>query len=102
MTETKQSYRWIVGEMGQSETDGTIFYVRTEACSALEAMTEGPDVCLCTDRSIAHRIAHLPTLEELAEEALAAFDGSNIQLARDHASVVGRLRDVLVSLSEAR
>lgn len=50
---------------------------------------EGERIPDCAPDAAQQRIA---ALEDLCEAALAAFDGSDIRLARDHADVVGRLR----------
>ena len=65
---------WVSGEMGTSEDDAPLFYVRGPDCTPLMVMTEGPDVCLCPNEAIACRIAALPDLMDACQEAAAQFD----------------------------
>ena len=44
---------WIDGLMGESQSDGEVYYVRSSACSPLEIMTEGPDIGIACDKAVA-------------------------------------------------
>lgn len=85
---------WIDGMMGQSEADGEIYYVRSEACSALMAMTEGPDIAMACDHLVAQHIrrcsppgisALLDLIEHQAARLEAAYEQAKAHKAdSDH------------------
>jgi len=73
MSAKKKPVVWIAGEMGTSDGEH-MFYVRSEGCSVIQVMTQGPDVCVCLTGEQAQQIAATPALIAACEEAAEQFD----------------------------
>ena len=77
---------WISGELGTSEADTTIFYVRSESSSPEDVMTGNPDVSLCCDEANALFIeaahADIPFLTTALRDSLARLTVDDAMVER--------------------
>lgn len=87
---------WVHGELGSSETDATMFYVRSAKQSPIDVMTEGPDIAVVfATEDDARLIAAAPDMLEALEYLVAESDPDMDEDYNPHAMPLAKARNAI-------